>query len=135
MIIDVSPLNARSEWPQNFVPKGWKLTRLGDEAEARLGKMLDKEKNRGELYPYLANPNVRWFDFELSSLKQMRFEADELEKYSICNGDILICEGGEAGRCAIWTGKDTAIKFQKSDSSCAMWLKNIQQVSGSQNHV
>jgi type I restriction enzyme S subunit len=67
--IDVSLPRARTGWLKNFVPKGWKLARLGDEADARLGKMLDKEKNRGELFPYLANPNVRWFEFDLSNLK------------------------------------------------------------------
>src|SRR4051812_35855863 len=87
---------------------------LEDVADARLGKMLDAQKNRGNLRPYLANPNVRWFDIDLTNLKEMRFEDAEEEKFSVCDGDVLICEGGEAGRAAIWNGPDIGVKFQKA---------------------
>jgi type I restriction enzyme S subunit len=76
--------------------------------------MLDVQKNRGTLRPYLANPNVRWFDFDLTDLKEMRFEDDEQEKFAIRDGDVLICEGGEAGRAAVWNGPDIGVKFQKA---------------------
>jgi type I restriction enzyme S subunit len=76
--------------------------------------MLDAQKNRGNLRPYLANPNIRWFDVDLANLKEMRFEDDEEEKFSIRDGDVLICEGGEAGRAAIWNGPDIGVKFQKA---------------------
>lgn len=92
----------------------WRTVKLADVADARLGKMLDAQKNRGRLHPYLANPNVRWFDVDLSNLKEMPFEEDEEEKFSIRDGDVLICEGGEAGRAAIWNGPDIGIKFQKA---------------------
>ena len=96
------------------IPKGWKTVRLANVADARLGKMLDAQKNRGRLHPYLRNPNIRWFDVDLTDLKEMRFEEDEEEKFSIRDGDVLICEGGEAGRAAIWRGPDVGIKFQKA---------------------
>ena len=72
-------------------------------ADLCLGKMLDKAKNRGELRPYLRNLNVRWFDFDLSDVAEMRFEEHEHERYSAKAGDVLICEGGYPGRAAIWS--------------------------------
>jgi len=92
----------------------WEPARLGDIAEMCLGKMLDKEKNKGELQPYLANINVRWGGFELSKLSNMRFEKSESERYGLQNGDLIICEGGEPGRCAIWRNKVPGMKIQKA---------------------
>lgn len=86
---------------------------LGQITSSRLGKMLDKEKNTGVLQPYLRNINVRWFSFDLSDLLEMRIEPSEHEKYSVSKGDLIICEGGEPGRCAIWE-KDDTIFYQKA---------------------
>ena len=86
---------------------------LGCISESRLGKMLDKEKNTGVPRKYLRNINVRWFSFDLTDLLEMRIEDDEIEKYSICKGDLIICEGGEPGRCAVWQ-RDDALFYQKA---------------------
>ena len=76
----------------------WPSIPLGDIAsEMCLGKMLDKQKNRGSLKPYLRNVNVRWFSFDLSDLKEMRFEPGEEARYGLKSGDLIICEGGEPG--------------------------------------
>ena len=75
--------------------------------------MLDKEKNTGVPRKYLRNINVRWFSFDLTDLLEMRIEDDEIEKYSICKGDLIICEGGEPGRCAVWQ-RDDALFYQKA---------------------
>ena len=75
--------------------------------------MLDKQKNQGAFQPYLRNVNVRWYEFDLSDLLQMPFEESENERYSICFNDLVVCEGGEPGRCAIWNSKEP-IKFQKA---------------------
>ena len=88
-------------------------TAFGKITDARLGKMLDKEKNTGIYRQYLRNINVRWFSFDLSNLLQMRIEEDEEEKYSIKKGDLVICEGGEPGRCAVWENEDTFF-YQKA---------------------
>ena len=94
--------------------KGCKTyTAFGKITDARLGKMLDKEKNTGIYRQYLRNINVRWFSFDLSDLLQMRIEEDEEEKYSIKKGDLVICEGGEPGRCAVWENEDTFF-YQKA---------------------
>lgn len=92
----------------------WPIVTLGEVAEHCLGKMLDKEKNKGELQHYLANPNVQWHQFKLNNLKTMRFEVHEEERYSLKDGDVVICEGGEAGRCAIWRGQVPGMKIQKA---------------------
>jgi type I restriction enzyme S subunit len=92
---------------------GWQLKRISDIAQHSLGKMLDKAKNKGEPQRYLRNFNVRWFDFDLSDLSQMRFLPEEFAKYSASKGDVLVCEGGYPGRAAIWE-YDEPIFFQKA---------------------
>ena len=91
----------------------WPLVRLADHVESCLGKMLDAKKNKGALQPYLGNSNVRWGKFDISDLAEMKFEAHEDERYSLRPGDLVVCEGGEPGRCAIWNGP-TGIKIQKA---------------------
>ena len=89
------------------------LTPFHSVANCRLGKMLDKEKNNGDFMPYLRNENVRWFSFDLSDVKQMRFKKEEIETFSIKRNDLVMCEGGEPGRCAVWN-EDQTICFQKA---------------------
>jgi len=84
------------------LPNGWEVCIMNDIASSELGKTLDKEKNKGEYKPYLCSINVFWNHFVLNEMKQMRFEINELEHYSIHQGDLVICEGGDAGRCAVW---------------------------------
>jgi type I restriction enzyme S subunit len=86
-------------------PMNWSIAELaGVSYESILGKMLDKQKNSGLERPYLGNINVRWGQFDLSELKMMKIEDSEVERYSLKIGDLVICEGGEPGRCAIWMG-------------------------------
>ena len=92
----------------------WEKVRLGDVTDSCLGKMLDQEKNRGDYHPYLANIHVRWGSFDLENLPQMRFEDDEQERYGLKYGDLIICEGGEPGRCAIWKDAIPNMKIQKA---------------------
>ena len=96
------------------LPQGWEWVRFGNVASTRLGKMLDKAKNRGHLKPYLRNTNVQWHQFILDDVKQMKFEDGELDEFLILPGDLLICEGGEPGRCAIWKDAEIEIYFQKA---------------------
>ena len=89
------------------------LVPLGDISKSRLGKMLDKEKNTGKPRHYLRNINVRWLSFDLDDLLEMRIEDDEIEKYSVRKGDLVICEGGEPGRCAVWESSE-GLFYQKA---------------------
>ena len=95
------------------IPQNWNWCYLEDIATDDLGKTLDKIKNRGEYYPYLRSVNVRWGGISLDDLKEMRFEDKEINQYSIKKGDLLICEGGEAGRCAVWD-KEENVLFQNA---------------------
>ncbi len=96
------------------LPEGWTRRPLAELAEFRLGKMLDQEKNRGDLLPYLANVNVRWGEFDLNDLREMRFTESELDTYGLRFGDIVMCEGGEPGRCAIWKEQLPGMMIQKA---------------------
>jgi type I restriction enzyme S subunit len=96
------------------VPEEWKHKTLSEVAEFRLGKMLDQNKNKGDLIPYLANINVRWGRFELNDFREMRFEDHELETFGLKYGDIVMCEGGEPGRCAIWKEQVPSMMIQKA---------------------
>jgi type I restriction enzyme S subunit len=78
-----------------------------------LGKMLDKAKNKGVPQPYLRNLNVRWFEFDLSDVLEMRFLPEETARYTAVKGDVLVCEGGYPGRAAIWD-HNVPIYFQKA---------------------
>jgi type I restriction enzyme S subunit len=92
----------------------WPKVRLGDHIETCLGKMLDKKKNEGSFHPYLVNKSVRWGSFNLEELSEMRFQDHEHEKYGLRCGDLVVCEGGEPGRCAIWKDEVPNMKFQKA---------------------
>lgn len=97
------------------LPTGWSWARVGDVADARLGKMLDKAKNAGRPYRYLRNTNVHWFNVRMDELKYLRIEEAEIEKYLLRDGDVLICEGGHGiGRTAVWRDKEFDIAFQKA---------------------
>ncbi len=92
----------------------WKTVRLGDHVDACLGKMLDKNKNQGTLHPYLGNKQVRWGSFDLDDLSEMKFQDHEHERYGLKFGDLVVCEGGEPGRCALWKGEVPVMKIQKA---------------------
>ena len=92
----------------------WKKVRLGDVTDSCLGKMLDKEKNRGEYQLYLSNKDVRWGSFDLEHLDLMKFEEHEEDRYGVRYGDLIVCEGGEPGRCAIWKDQIPNMKIQKA---------------------
>jgi type I restriction enzyme, S subunit len=92
----------------------WQTRALEKVAEFRLGKMLDAKKNRGDYMPYLANVNVRWGDFDLTDLREMRFEEHEMDAFGLKYGDIVMCEGGEPGRCAIWKDQLPGMMIQKA---------------------
>lgn len=91
----------------------WQEKRLGDLADIQLGKMLDQKKNRGEYRPYLGNDNVQWNELKLDEIKLMRIQDSETERFRLRPGDLLVCEGGDPGRCALWA-TDEEIYYQKA---------------------
>jgi type I restriction enzyme S subunit len=100
-------------WDSDF-PQSWSWNYLSAVADMRLGKMLDQVKNVGVATPYLRNINVRWFAFDLRELLEIRIQEEECNKYCIEDGDVLVCEGGEPGRAAVWRKGKTNVVFQKA---------------------
>lgn len=96
------------------LPARWCWATFASLAGQRLGKMLDKSKNVGPLRPYLRNLNTRWFSFDLDDLAEMRIGDEEFPDVSVRFGDLVVCEGGEPGRCAVWDRKNETIAIQKA---------------------
>jgi type I restriction-modification system DNA methylase subunit/restriction endonuclease S subunit len=101
--------------PNLIVAEEWERVPLGEIADVQLGKMLDKTKHqKGRLLPYLRNISVRWNSVETHDLPQMYFEDDEHDRFGLRAGDVLVCEGGEPGRAAVWDGSLPEMKYQKA---------------------
>lgn len=95
--------------------RNWKQYTFSDIAISRLGKMLDTKQQTGKYsYPYLANFNVQWFRFEIDNLNEMDFREADRQEFELCDGDLLVCEGGEIGRCAVWHNEIQPCYFQKA---------------------
>ena len=83
-------------------PEGWCETQLGDIFNHNTGKALNSSNTEGTLKDYLTTSNVCWNSFDFSVIKKMLFKESELNKCQITKGDLLVCEGGDIGRAAIW---------------------------------
>ena len=93
----------------------WPMHPFGEICESRLGKMLDQKQQTGKnLRPYLRNANVQWFQFDLTNIFEMDFDASDREEFRLKEGDLLICEGGEPGRAAIWREQLSECYYQKA---------------------
>ena len=84
------------------IPATWEWCRLGYIFSHCTGKALNGTNRKGNLYTYITTSNLYWDRFELSSLKEMYFTEEELGKCTVTKGDLLVCEGGDIGRSAIW---------------------------------
>jgi type I restriction enzyme, S subunit len=96
-------------------PMRWETRQLGAVAESNLGKMLDDRKRTG-LDPrvYIKNTNVKWFRFDVEDLPTMDFDEGERVRFRLRAGDVLVCEGGEVGRAAVWSQEVEECYFQKA---------------------
>jgi len=93
--------------------KDWTYKKLGEVCSSDLGKTLNSKTDNGEYYPYLCAINVLWDRIDTTVLKTAKFEPSELERYSVKKGDLLVCEGGDVGRAAIWND-ETVIQYQNA---------------------
>ena len=84
------------------LPEGWCETYLGELFNHNTGKALNSSNTEGTMRDYLTTSNVYWNTFDFSVVKKMLFKDNELEKCSVTKGDLLVCEGGDIGRAAIW---------------------------------
>ena len=69
---------------------------------SELGKTLNSNKDAGELTPYLCSINIHWTCINLEEVKKTKFTKEEQRKYILLKNDLLVCEGGDIGRCFIW---------------------------------
>ncbi len=95
------------------IPESWCWCRITDIATCELGKTKDALKNKGEMKDYLCSINIQEEGIDLSKVKQMKFEESEFERYTVKKNDLLICEGGDAGRCAIYD-RDEPMYYQNA---------------------
>ncbi len=102
------------------LPEGWQWERFGNLAEHNAGKTLDQGRNQGELRDYITTSNLYWGKFDLSGVRQMPIADADLDKCQAIHNDLLICEGGEAGRAAVWN-HDYPICFQNHIHRARFW--------------
>ncbi|WP_448605252.1 restriction endonuclease subunit S [Thermoflexus hugenholtzii] len=95
------------------LPEEWQVVRLGDLFEIQQGKALSPRARAGpRRRPFLRTANVLWGRIDLSVLDEMHFEEEEEERLALIPGDLLVCEGGDIGRTAIWEGQLPLILYQ-----------------------
>ena len=94
------------------IPESWEWVRLGEIFQHNTGKALNSSNRSGALLEYITTSNLYWDRFELENLRSMYFTENEIEKCQVSKGDLLVCEGGDIGRAAIWL-KDYKICIQK----------------------
>lgn len=102
------------EWTGE-IPAHWDVVALRHRYEVQLGKMLDAKQITGHaLVPYLRNVDVQWDRVNADDLPHMDIAPGEYDRYTLRQGDLLVCEGGEVGRAAFWDGTLELCGFQKA---------------------
>ncbi len=97
------------------IPESWEVVKLGELFETQLGKMLSQKARTGsDPKPYLRNKNVQWREIDTTDLLLMDFDRREEAKFTLLPGDLLVCEGGQPGRAAIWRGQMQQCYYQKA---------------------
>lgn len=101
-------------WLQE-VPQHWAVLPLQRRYSVELGKMLDAKRITGKyLVPYLRNTDVQWDRINCADLPTMDIDPQEYDRYTVRPGDLLVCEGGDVGRCAFWEGRLPLCGYQKA---------------------
>ncbi|TAK05949.1 restriction endonuclease subunit S [bacterium] len=97
------------------IPVSWGTPPLYTRYHMELGKMLDESRISGtHLVPYLRNIDVQWDSINTLDLPEMDIRKEEYSRYTLKPGDLLVCEGGEVGRAAIFQSSSPVIGFQKA---------------------
>ena len=95
------------------IPNDWIISQLGNLFNHNTGKALNRSNQEGTMLDYITTSNLYWDRFELNNLKQMPFKESEIDKCTVIKGDLLVCEGGDIGRAAIWN-KEQPIQYQNA---------------------
>ena len=106
--------DSRVEW-LGEVPETWDVVALRHRYSQCLGKMLDSKRITGDhSVPYLRNVDIQWDQINVDNLPVMDISPDEHERFTVKRDDLLVCEGGKVGRCALWSDELTKCGFQKA---------------------
>ncbi|MGY2082334.1 restriction endonuclease subunit S [Blastococcus sp. SYSU DS0539] len=92
----------------------WATSTVGQQFDVQLGKMLDAAKNVGIPKPYVGNRAVQWGRVDVSAGGVVPMSRSDLQRYRLRDGDLLVCEGGEVGRGAIWRNELPECYYQKA---------------------
>ena len=85
------------------IPKGWKWVHIGEIFQHNTGKAQNASGvQEGAVRKFITTSNLYWNRFDFSKVKEMPFSEQELERCTVKKGDLLVCEGGDCGRSAIW---------------------------------
>lgn len=102
-------------WEQIPLPSGWTTPPVYARYAVQLGKMLDQKRIKGtNLAAYLRNVDVQWGKIYVEDLPQMDFGVEDRDRLALRDGDLLVCEGGEIGRSAIWREQLAECFYQKA---------------------
>ena len=96
------------------IPEDWCVSTIGAEFRTQLGKMLDAAKNTGVPKPYIGNRSVQWGRIDLDGIATVPMSMSDLQRFRLRRGDLLVCEGGEIGRAAIWNDLIPECYYQKA---------------------
>jgi len=99
--------------PGSELPEGWRWVRLGEIFDVQQGASMSPNRRVGRSpKPFLRTKNILWGSVDLSSIDEMDFTEDEVERLRLQSGDLLVCEGGDVGRTAIWEGQLPVVLYQ-----------------------
>ena len=96
------------------IPEDWRVSSVGAEFTIQLGKMLDAANNVGIAKPYIGNRSVQWGRVVLDDIATIPMTPSDLQRFRLKRGDLLVCEGGEIGRAAIWNDPIPECYYQKA---------------------
>lgn len=96
------------------LPSGWHMSSVGAEFQIQLGKMLDAKQNVGAPRPYIGNRAIRWGRIDLDGIGSVPMTPLDLQRFRLRKNDLLVCEGGEIGRAAIWNEPISECYYQKA---------------------
>jgi type I restriction enzyme, S subunit len=95
------------------IASDWPMKQVGSLFEIGAGKSMSAAAREGNhKVPFLRTSNVFWDRLDLGSLDEMSIPPDELSAKLLSPGDLLVCEGGDIGRAAIWDGSVEPMSFQ-----------------------
>lgn len=96
------------------IPDDWVVSTVGEEFRIQLGKMVDAAKNAGVPKPYVGNRSVQWGRIDLTGIETVPMTPADQQRFRLQSGDLLVCEGGEIGRAAIWDEPIRECYYQKA---------------------